>query len=112
MRQVTRSKDDWTDKLISQDLKRVARNLVGRLWVVLRFEPRKMYKNITLYSDSDHTGCCVTRRNTTGIIVPMGKDRVKASSGLQSTIALSRVARACFMAWSKLRHLACKYRRC
>ena len=48
-----------------------------------------MYKDITIYSDSDHAGCLVTRRSTTGTVVLMGKHCVKASSGLQSTIALS-----------------------
>ena len=48
-----------------------------------------MYKECTIFTDSDHAGCLRTRRSTSGTIVMMGNHCVKAASGLQSTISLS-----------------------
>ena len=72
-----------------QDLKRLGRFLKGKPRVVLRFEPQRMYKECTIFTDSDHAGCLRTRRSTSGTIAMMGKHCIKAASGLQSTISLS-----------------------
>ena len=39
--------------------------------------------------DSDHAGCLRTRRSTSGMARMLGSDCIKASSNLQSPIALS-----------------------
>ena len=39
--------------------------------------------------DSDHAGCAVTRKSTTGMVSKLGSHTVKHSSNMQTTIALS-----------------------
>ena len=44
---------------------------------------------IRVYVDTDHAGCAVTRRSTTGMVLMLGTHTVKTACNLQSTIALS-----------------------
>ena len=81
MKEPTQS--DWLD------LKRMGRYLKGKPRVVIKFKPQKYFKDITVYTDSDHAGCLKTRRSTSGTIVMLGNHCVKGSSAMQSTIALS-----------------------
>ena len=48
-----------------------------------------MSKEIVMYCDSDHAGCLITRRSTTGLVTMLGSHCVKHSSNVQSTISLS-----------------------
>ena len=48
-----------------------------------------MCKEINNYCDSDHAGCLLTRKSTSGIVCMAGRHCVKHASKLQSTIALS-----------------------
>ena len=49
----------------------------------------KLPEKIRVFVDSDHAGCAVTRKSTTGYMVRFGHDIVKHGSNLQSTVALS-----------------------
>ena len=72
-----------------KDLKRLGRYLVGRPRVVNVYHPQKSTNVIKVYADSDHAGCLLTRRSTTGYTISIGRHCVKHGSNLQSTIALS-----------------------
>ena len=72
-----------------KDLKRLGRYLKGCPRVVTRFEPQKCQKELWIYSDSDHAGCAITRRSTSGTIMMLGRHCIKSSSAIQSTISLS-----------------------
>ena len=72
-----------------KDLKRLGRYLVGKPRVVCTYEPQRTPKVIKVYTDSDHAGCLLTRKSTTGFVVMMGQHCIKHGSNLQSTIALS-----------------------
>ena len=71
------------------DLKRLGRYLKGKPRVVTKFTTQSWDGTVTVYVDSDHAGCLVTRKSTTGLIAFLGTHCVKHSSNLQSTIALS-----------------------
>ena len=70
-------------------LKRLGRYLRGKPRVVQEFHQQRMYDHVVCYCDSDHAGCLLTRKSTSGIIVMAGNHCLKASSNIQSTIALS-----------------------
>ena len=74
-----------------KDLKRLGRYLVGRPRVVNVYCPQRPTNVIKVHADSDHAGCLLTGRSTTGytIYVSIGTHCVKHGSNLQSTIALS-----------------------
>lgn len=72
-----------------KDLKRLGRYLVSRPRVVNAYYPQKTAMKIKIHTDSDHAGCVVTRKSTTGYVVTLGRHCVKHGSNLQSTIALS-----------------------
>ena len=48
-----------------------------------------MPKSLDILEESDHAGCAVTRKSTTGIVVMLSRHCIKHLSNLQSTIALS-----------------------
>ena len=85
---LTRKMQNPTDQDLS-DLKRLGRYLKGRPRVQTRFEAQKMPEKLTVFCDSDHAGCLLTRRSTTGLAVMFGRHCVKHSSNMQSTVALS-----------------------
>ena len=71
------------------DLKRLVRYLRGNPRLIYEYHPQRMSKEIVMYCDSDHAGCLVTRRSTTGLVTMLGSHCVKHSSNVQSTISLS-----------------------
>ena len=72
-----------------KDLKRLGRYLVGRPRVVNVYHPQRPTNVIKIHADSDHAGCLLTRRSTTGYTICIETHCVKHGSNLQSTIALS-----------------------
>ena len=72
-----------------KDLKRLGRYLIGKPRVVNMFEAQRDSKVIKVFCDSDHAGCLLTRRSTTGLVITIGRHTIKTTSNLQSTIALS-----------------------
>ena len=72
-----------------KDLKRLGRYLVGKPRVVNVFYPQRETRIIKIHCDSDHAGCLVTRRSTTGYTVSIGRRCIKHGSNLQGTISLS-----------------------
>jgi hypothetical protein len=72
-----------------QNLKRLARYLKKYPEACLEFKEQKTPNMIKVFVDSDHAGCVVTRRSTTGMIAKLGQHVVKHSSNLQSTVSLS-----------------------
>ena len=68
-----------------KDLKKLARYLVGRRRVVAVYKPQRDAKVLKVHCDSDHAGCLLTRRSTTGFRMQC----VKHGSNLQSTISPS-----------------------
>ena len=72
-----------------KDLKRLGRYLIGKPRVVNMFESQRDSKVIKVFCDSDHAGCLLTRRSTTGLVITVGRHTIKTTSNLQSTIALS-----------------------
>ena len=68
------------------ELKRLVRYLRGRPRLVYEYWPQRYQRD---YCDSDHAGCLITRRPTTGLITMLGAHNIKHSSNIQSTINLS-----------------------
>jgi hypothetical protein len=86
---VTAERRKGPNELDFKDLKRLGRYLVGRPRVVNVYERQRKQKVIKVQIDSDHAGCLLTRRPTTGYTLLIGRHCVKHGSNLQSTIALS-----------------------
>ncbi len=70
-------------------LKRLGRYLIGRERATLKFGYRSNYRNVHVYSDSDHAGCRRTRKSTSGGVIMLGTHTVKTWSNTQGVIALS-----------------------
>ena len=70
-------------------LKRLARYLVRVPRVIIQFQRQHSPSKITLYCDSDHAGCKLTRKSTSGLCAMLGGHCVKTSATTQSTIGLS-----------------------
>ena len=70
-------------------LKRVGRYLIARPRAALRFYPQREPKVVTAFVDSDHAGCVLTRRSTSGLVVRYGDHTIRTASSVQSTISLS-----------------------
>ena len=64
-------------------LKCAARYLVGKPQAALRFRRPKNVDNITVVVDSDFAGDPVSRKSTTGLVVQVGNQTLKAGSTLQ-----------------------------
>ena len=71
------------------DLKRLGRYLSGKPRLVYEYHPQRFQKYLTVYCDSDHAGCLITRRSTTGIVTMYGSHCIKHSSNVQTTVSLS-----------------------
>ena len=71
------------------DLKRLGRYLKKYPDFSQVFSRQKMPNKLVVQVDSDHAGCAVTRRSTTGMIALFGGHALKHASNVQSTIALS-----------------------
>lgn len=52
------------------------------------FAEQRMPSSIPVQVDSDHAGCAVTRRSTTGMLALFGSHTLKHGSNVQSTISL------------------------
>ena len=72
-----------------QDLKKLGRYLKGRPRAFYQFRPQRHQGTITVYVDTDHAGCLVTRKSTTGMNATLGNHTVRTGSNMQTTIALS-----------------------
>jgi hypothetical protein len=70
-------------------LKRLARYLLKYPMTANVMKQQKMPNTIRVYVDTDHAGCAITRRSTTGMVMMLGMHTVKTACNLQSTIALS-----------------------
>ena len=71
------------------DLKKLARYLVGKPYVALRYYQQPRPRVLTLKVDSDHAADKKTRRSTTGCVAYFGQHVVKTTSNLQSAIGLN-----------------------
>eukprot|EP00973_Karenia_brevis_P085995 11926820-Karenia_brevis.AAC.1 len=67
----------------------MARYLLKRLRLVQRFERQRMPRHLLVECDSDHAGCKVTRKSTSGYVIMMGRHCVGFRSVTQSVLALS-----------------------
>lgn len=72
-----------------QMLKRLGRYLVKYPMTANEFPEQNMPEQIKAFVDTDHAGCALTRRSTTGLAMMLGRHCVKHSSNIQSTIGLS-----------------------
>jgi hypothetical protein len=70
-------------------LVRLGKYLVKHKSLSRTFEEQQLPEKIRTMVDSDHAGCAVTRKSTTGMVSKLGKHTVKHSCNLQSTIGLS-----------------------
>ena len=72
-----------------QRLRRLARYLIKYPMTANVMYEQTAPKKIRCYVDTDHAGCAVTRRSTTGLATVLGRHCVKDQSNLHSTISLS-----------------------
>ena len=86
-----------------QKLKRLTRYLKGAPRVIQTYPFEDPHKELTLYVDSNFSGCFRTRKSTSGGVGCWGSGVIKSWSKTQATIALSSgEGRAC----------SCRQRRC
>eukprot|EP00959_Pyramimonas_sp_CCMP1952_P324219 6785802-Pyramimonas_sp.AAC.1 len=78
-----------TKTLCKGDLKRLGRYLVSHRCLVSRCESQRLPTEVTVIVGSDHAGCPITRKSTSGIVCKFGRHVLKASGSLQSTLSLS-----------------------
>ena len=73
-----------------RQLKRLGRFLQAKPRVVSRYrtQPNRL-THVNVEVDSDHAGCILTRRSTTGCVTKVGTHVIAHSSKLQSTVSLS-----------------------
>ena len=74
---------DW------KSLKRLARYLVDRTRVKVKFEYQEWKRKIGVYVDTDYAGCRKTRKSTSGGVALIGNHMIKSWSTTQAVIALS-----------------------
>ena len=70
-------------------LKRVGRYLKRRPRAAYSFKAQPMPKELLMTVDSDHAGCPLTSKSTTGLVAQFGAHTVKTSSSIQSTVSLN-----------------------
>ena len=70
-------------------LKRLARYLIGRNRVVLRYDYQEHHGVVDVWTDTDFAGCQTTRKSTSGGIVMFGSHMIKAWSSTQGNVSLS-----------------------
>ena len=70
-------------------MKRLGRYLKLRPRAVQVFEMQPCPENITVCTDSDHAGCVISRRSTTGTAIYHGQHLLKASANTQTVISVS-----------------------
>ena len=72
-----------------EQLVRFGKYLVKRPSLTRIFVEQGLPDKIRTMVDSDHAGCAVTRKSTTGMVSKLGLHTVKHSSNMQTTIGLS-----------------------
>ena len=77
------TKQDWTH------LKRLGRYLVHVPRVQQRMYRQVRPKMITVFADSDHAGCRVSRKSTSSAVLMFGDHMIKMSSTTQGVLSLS-----------------------
>jgi len=70
-------------------IKRVGRYLAGHRRLVQCFYPQDLPTGLHVNTDSDHAGCKLTRKSTTGAALMHGEHCVKFMSSTQSNLSLS-----------------------
>ena len=65
------------------DLKRLGRYLRGRQRLGCEYWPQRYQKGLIVFCDSDHAGCIISRRSTTGLVTMFGSHCIKHSSNIQ-----------------------------
>eukprot|EP00973_Karenia_brevis_P019381 2657783-Karenia_brevis.AAC.1 len=70
-------------------VKRLARYLIGRPRLVIKYQWQGKEKVIDGYSDSDWAGCRVTAKSTSGGMISIGGHYIKGWSRTQDSTALS-----------------------
>ena len=71
------------------NLKHVGRYLLKHPQIRREFRPGPKPDRVRCFVDSDHAGCAVTRKSSTGLVCKLGQNVVKHSDNLQGTISLS-----------------------
>jgi len=72
-----------------EDLKRLGRYLLHAPCLALQFDQQEMPSYIRVSVDSDHAADRSTRKSTTGMVQRLGRHVIKATSNLQSSVALN-----------------------
>ena len=72
-----------------RDLKRLGRYLAGHRRATCVFRAQSSPSCLLVEGDSDHAGCILTRRSTTGLAALYGDHLLKHGSWLQASISLS-----------------------
>ena len=70
-------------------LKRLARFLVGKKRIVVKYEYQDNNGIIDVWTDADFAGCRDTRKSTSGGIIMLGNHIIKGWSSTHANIALS-----------------------
>ena len=70
-------------------LKRLARYLIGRTRVVLKFAYQRSHGVVDAWTDTDYAGCHVSRKSTSGGVIMLGSHMVKSWSSTQANVSLS-----------------------
>lgn len=70
-------------------LKRIARYLISHPRLIWSFALQQLPKKVVVYADSDHAGCLLTRKSTTGIAMMLGKHCIRTNSNTQADLSLS-----------------------
>ena len=81
---------DWTA------LKRLARYLVGKPRVIVKFKYQVMPEVVDAWTDTDFAGCMKTRKSTSGGMILLGSHIVKGWSSTQNLVALSSGEADCY----------------
>ena len=74
---------DWTA------LKRIARYLVSHPRLVWRFPLQRRPTTAVAFADSDHGGCLLTCKSTTGVALMLGNHCIRTNSNTQADLSLS-----------------------
>ena len=69
-------------------LKRLGKYLKKYPMVAREFVEQKTPDKLKTFVDTDHAGCAITRKSTTGPAMRFGQHCIKHSSNLQSTVSL------------------------
>ena len=71
-----------------EDLKSLGRYMLGRPFLALRYEQRRLPTNIRVSVDSDFAADRATRKSTTAEVQRLGRDPISPTSNLQTSAGL------------------------